>query len=251
MYTYDINNINIKMNFKEAFLNLDNIEAKSIIIKELKKRVLFQHYFEKRLINAEKFDLKPENLLKNFCEKFNLTTSESFKNHLINIKKTREEFLAKLVYDEKIQVLKEITVTDQSINNLFIEKKTKQESVLFGLIRVKEKSIAKEIYYRLTHDHQDFGELSEQYSTGSESKHNGIIGPVNLQNLNPDIKSRLIIMKEGQLSYPFSIDGNEFLIVKLIRIDLLTLNNQFKNLLRDELFDIWTDKQLNQIDLQV
>jgi parvulin-like peptidyl-prolyl isomerase len=251
MHAYNIYTLSPESDFNEAYFSLNSTEAKSIVLRELEKRILFQHYFEELQINTGKINFDPEILLQNFCAKFNLLSAEKFDNFLVNIKKTREDFVEKLIYEEKLKYLKHSVINIHNINDLFIEKKVKQEAVLFALMRIEQESSAKEIFYRLSHDLQDFGELAKLYSLGAEAKQGGIIGPVQLQTLNPEIRSRLIIMQEGQISFPFTIDHSQFLIIKLIRIDRLTLNNQVENLLRDELFDQWVNRQLNLINLQV
>ena len=50
-----------------------------------------------------------------------------------------------------------------------------------------------------------FADLVSQYSIGSEKNFNGIIGPVELGRLEPALRERLKISKNGQLWPPFRI----------------------------------------------
>jgi len=234
-----------EFHFDDAFLSLNNPEAKYAVLKELGKRILFQRYFNELKIYPDNYDLEPESLLQKFCTQYKISSPEEFENFLANNKQDKDTFVEKLVYEEKISHLKRLVITSHSINDLFLEKKMRQDAVIFSLIRIEKEIVAKELYYRLTHDLQDFGEMAKQFSVGNEARHGGIVGPIQLQTLNPELRSRLVSMQEGDISEPFTVDGNQFLIVKLIRFDRITLNAQIENNLRDELFERWIIRQLN------
>jgi len=245
MDSYKFSILGEEIHFNDAFLGLNNHEARYAVLKELGKRILFQRYFNEMQIFPDKYDLEAESLLQKFCAQQKISTPEDLENFLSKIKQDKDSFVERLVYEEKIKLLKQIVVSSHNINDLFLEKKMRQDSVIFSLLRVEKETMARELYYRLTHDLQDFGELAKQFSVGTEARHGGIVGPIQLQTLNPELRSRLVSMQEGDISESFTVDGSQYLIVKLIRFDRVTLNIQIENSLRDELFEQWINRQLN------
>ncbi|MDD3012217.1 MAG: peptidylprolyl isomerase [Candidatus Gastranaerophilales bacterium] len=234
-----------EISFLDAFLSLNSLEARHAVLKELGKRILFQRYFNELQICSDNYDLDVESLLQKFCAQYKISSAEEFENFLGKIKQDKDSFVERLVYEEKIRHLKRLVITSHSINDLFLEKKMRQDSVIFSLLRLEKETIARELYYRLTHDLQDFGEMAKQFSVGAEAKHGGIVGSIQLQTLNPELRSRLVAMNEGDISEPFTVDGSQFLIIKLIRFDRITLNTHIENALRDELFEQWINRQLD------
>lgn len=232
-------------NINEAIKSLTNQTAQNAVIKELEKRLLLQRHFNEFQICIDKDESNCNSLLQKFCEGTKISYPEELEAFLERTKQTKEFFIDRLIYDEQINQLKKMVINSHNINDFFLERKMRQDSVLFSLIRLEKETIAREVYYRLKDDLQDFGELAKQFSAGTESKHGGVVGPIQLQTLNPELRSRLIALQEGDISEPFTIDGKQYLIIKLIRFDRMALNNQIENVLRDDLFEQWLNKQLS------
>jgi len=232
-------------NINEIMESLTNKSARQAVLKELEKRLLLQRYFNELQINIDNDETSRNDLLQKFCNQVKISTPQEFDTFLERTGQSKDFFTEKLIYEEQLNQLKKVVITSHSVNDLFLERKMRQDSVLFTLIRIEKESVAREIYYRIKHDFVDFGLLAKQFSIGAEAKHGGIVGPIQLQTLNPELRSRLVAMQEDEVSEPFTVDGKQYLILKLIRVDKVTLNSQIENVLREELFEQWINRQLS------
>ncbi|MFH0701984.1 MAG: peptidylprolyl isomerase [bacterium] len=235
----------LNSDFEKAFLSLAHKGARLIVLKELEKKLLFQHYFEEFKIFLNKEEANHEIFLQKFYQNSKINSDEALEIFLKRIGQTKEEFIELLVYQEQVNRLKKAVITVQDINNEFLEDKYKKELALFGLIRIPKESLANEIFYRLRDDKQDFFELAKQFSVGVEAKFGGIVGPTPLNSINPELKNKLLSLKEGETSQPFTLDGKIFIITRLIRIDRISLTPQIEEDIKNELFEKWVELQLS------
>lgn len=93
------------------------------------------------------------------------------------------------------------------VQSTFLNLKDSLDKVMYSLIRTKSSSKAFELYTRLTEEEATFADLASQYSEGSESQVNGLIGPIELGRLNLSIAERLRMSKQGQMWEPFEEEG--------------------------------------------
>ena len=90
--------------------------------------------------------------------------------------------------------------------SLFLRYKDRLDRVLYSLIRVESAEQAHDLYYSIEANEIEFGDAAAQYSTGPESKTQGIIGPVDLTTPHPEIAARLRTATPRQLFPPFQAD---------------------------------------------
>ena len=93
------------------------------------------------------------------------------------------------------------------VQSTFLDLKESLDKVMYSLIRTKSSSKAYELYTRIIEEEATFADLASQYSEGSESQVNGLIGPIELGRLNLTIAERLRMSKQGQLWEPFEEEG--------------------------------------------
>ncbi len=233
------------LGMEEAFQTLDNMQAQQIVAKELGKRIVIQYYINEFELFPNTEDFNVQVIFKQFCNKYKITTDEQLERYLNFINQSKEHFLQGLVYDEQLKRLKSVVVTDEIVSEQFIKYKHGQETVLFGIMRAKNLSLARELYYRLRDDKLDFHYLAKEYSIGHESQQWGIMGPVHVSKINPEIRQHLEHLEDGELSEPFTTDGKAYLIVRLIRWYKVQLNDAIKIKLKESMFDEWLYRQMN------
>ena len=240
----EINNfrlVNSYNSLDEAFSCLNSDFIKNAVLKEIEKRLIIENYLKNyQIIPEDRITITRE-----FCQKNNINDEKEFEQFLFNTKQSRDTLVDRLNYINQVEKLKKIVVSKDDINETFIRSKARQDSVIFTIIRVKNKDIANELYYRLNDDLIDFGELARQFSEGPEAVYGGIIGPATINNLNPELRNILLNLKEGEITSPFQIDNEHFLIVKLIRLNQISLTYQVEESIRNELFETWLERQIS------
>ncbi len=236
----------------EAFNQISDLAGRQAIIREISRRHTFQNCFEQYNI---KLDLNNEEvktaLLSRFGTALNLVTPEAWDNFYQKSNLTKEQLIQQLAYQEQIESLKRTAIAPEAIKDLFLKMKTQLDQVLFALIRVSKEALAKEIYHRLIDDNQDFAELARKYSSGPEAQQGGIVGPKPLSALNPDLIKRLTSLEAGHISEPFALGEENYVIIKLIRLESAQLVPQLENNLRDRLFEEWLENQIKLVNLRV
>lgn len=241
---------NEEFSVEEAFLELLQHGQEHAVLKELTKRLLFQRSFaEYRLEEGP-----PEGvdaLLQAFCHKQRIGSPEDLKTWLVTNRHTRDSLLKQLLYQEKVQRLQRVVVPEEAVKDAFLKRKPKLDTITFGLIRLGSEHVAKELVYRIRDDHEDFGALAKQFSSGPEAPFGGIIGPKPIFELNPELRKQLLPLAPGELTEPFTLDGNLFLIARMIRVEHAQLNPGLETAIREELFEQWTERQIHLANAEV
>ncbi|MEC4804987.1 MAG: peptidylprolyl isomerase [Jaaginema sp. PMC 1079.18] len=144
----------------------------------------------------------------------------------------------------KLQKFKTQTWGNQ-VENTFLHCKEQLDRVLFSLIQSEDVEIIQELYFRLQEGEESFAQLSTQYSQGPEAHSNGLVGPIELNNLHPKLAQVLRVSQPGQLSPPIRID-KWLAIVRLERYIPAQFDEKCQARLLDELFEAWLQEQIAQ-----
>ncbi|MBW4630404.1 MAG: peptidylprolyl isomerase [Iphinoe sp. HA4291-MV1] len=143
----------------------------------------------------------------------------------------------------KIEKFKRATWGNK-LESYFLKRKGQLDQVVYFLIRTKDKGIAEEVYFRLQEREQTFAELAYEYSQGPEAQTGGIIGPVELGTIHPNLAQLLSISQPDQLWSPTPL-GEWLLIVRLEKLIPAQLNDSMRRRLLRELFETWLQEQLS------
>jgi len=114
------------------------------------------------------------------------------------------------------------------------------------LIRVQDRGIAEEIYFRIYEKEQSFTELAKKFSVGLEAQTRGIVGPVELGTLHPQLSKILKTSQPGKLLRPIVL-GELFFIVRLEKIIPAQLDEMMGRKLLQELFTVWLQEQIQKL----
>ena len=182
-----------------------------------------------------------------------------FRNHLVTNRITKND-LKKILTNKGIreedyqeQVLMEfkkyIFSEKQFKNELekyFLKRKENLDEYIFNIIRLKNKDLAHELFFRLEEGESNFNFLAKKYAIYSDLYPEGIYGPVTIKGFHPTIKEKLIASSEGELLQPFQAD-DWWIIIKLIEKKEAQLNHETRKILMSEMFDIFVDKITKEI----
>ncbi|MFP4298882.1 MAG: peptidylprolyl isomerase [Spirulinaceae cyanobacterium] len=153
-----------------------------------------------------------------------------------------EQLQEKVSRDLKIRAFKRQTWGNQ-LQSYFLKRKSQLDRVVYSLIRIQDIGIAQELYFRIQAGEATFAEVAREYSQGPEAQTGGMVGPVELVNLAPDIAELLDKSQIQQLWPPFQL-GNWLIILRLERKLLAQLNELTQQRLLDELFNNWLQQEI-------
>jgi len=194
-------------------------------------------------------DKKKEAVFQEFCKNKNLLSKESL-DHFLKINfLTIDKLNDALISSVKKSIYSFETFKNKA-ENRFLERKEQLDSVIYSLIRVRDKYKAREIWIQINERESEFSDMASKFSEGSEKMRKGIVGPVSLLQSTPKVSAKLRSLEPGELAEPISVDGF-YLILRLEQYLPATLDKQTQQALSIELFDKWlmdeTERMLNEI----
>jgi parvulin-like peptidyl-prolyl isomerase len=129
------------------------------------------------------------------------------------------------------------------VKSRFLEQKSTLDRVMFSTIQVKDFKIAQELYYRIKEGEKYFAPLAMLYSDSPTAQSGGLIGPIPVSQLYPQIQSYLHGLTPKQLSPIFKVD-EDYVFLRIDRWLPVQLNPQIEQRLVDELFEKWIQTQV-------
>jgi parvulin-like peptidyl-prolyl isomerase len=117
--------------------------------------------------------------------------------------------------------------------------------VIYSLICTKDFCVAQELYFRVKEGEQSFDELAREYSQGPEAQTGGLIGPIEIGSVHPNLAKMLIASDVGQVQTP-TVIGDWIVLVRLEKVLPVTLDEAMQQRLIDEAFTKWLDESVAQ-----
>ncbi|NUN65291.1 peptidylprolyl isomerase [Pseudanabaena biceps] len=131
------------------------------------------------------------------------------------------------------------------VNASFLERKQSLDRVIYSLICTKDFCVAQELYFRIKEGEQSFDELAREYSQGPEAQTGGLIGPVEIGSIHPNLAKMLLASDVGQMHTP-TVIGDWIVLVRLEKILPVTLDEAMQQRLIEENFSKWLDESVAQ-----
>ncbi|MCP9847832.1 peptidylprolyl isomerase [Synechococcus sp. Lug-A] len=124
----------------------------------------------------------------------------------------------------------------------FLSRKNQLDRVVYSLLRVKDRFLARELYLRLEAEEASFATLAKEFAEGPEKQTNGIVGPVPLTQAHPVLSERLRTTSPGVLMQPFQLT-DWWLVVRLESYTPATFDEAMADMMAAELFDHWIGEE--------
>lgn len=147
-----------------------------------------------------------EQALEAFKERHQLTSDGALKTWSIRHGLTPDDLLSEAIHEFRLEQFRD-RLLDQNRESLYLRYKQKLDRVLYSLIRNSDADLIRHLYYAIDAGEISFREAARQYSQGIEARTEGIVGPVDLATPHPEITSRLVTLRPGELSEPFMSDS--------------------------------------------
>ena len=227
--------------------------SKLLFIEDLAKYGLLNQFIKTKLL---------EKRLKNII----LTEEESLKAKLdyrkINKIESEEDlnaYMGKKLYTENsLKYNIELPVKiykycqDKFKNKVYSEylrRKNIFDIATYSLIRVEKEIEAKEFFLQISEFEKTFAEIASKYSLGHEKNSQGILGPVQMNRIHPLLQEKIKEYKNGELSMPFRIENNWFLI-RIENFQESKLNEQIEKEIFMQLLEESILKEASNVDLK-
>ena len=140
-----------------------------------------------------------------YCKHHQLASDEALKQWCFRHALSPGTLLAEALHLQKWQALASDGIPG-SEESLFLRFKDRLDRVLYGLIRVDNEALARDLFFAIEAGELRFGEAARRHSCGPEAGTEGIVGPVDLATPHPEISSRLRVASPGELILPFKLE---------------------------------------------
>jgi hypothetical protein len=127
----------------------------------------------------------------------------------------------------------------------FLKRKTALDRVVYSVLRLRDAALAQELYLRIKEGEEAFAHLAAQHSEGPESHTGGIIGPIALGTLAPELTKLLAASQPGQLRPPTQI-GEWIVITRVEKRWAAEFDENVQRQLLLELFNAWIALELKK-----
>lgn len=117
--------------------------------------------------------------------------------------------------------------------------------MVYSLLRVKDRFLARELYLRLDAGRANFADLAAEFSEGPEKQTNGIVGSVPLTQAHQSLAERLRISPAGQLMQPFQVT-EWWLVARLERCTTASFDEATAQQMAGDLFDQWVREETSR-----
>ncbi|MBD3886682.1 peptidylprolyl isomerase [Phormidium tenue FACHB-886] len=179
-----------------------------------------------------------------FYQKYQITTEVERQEWLELYEMTLEDLEVLACREQRIEKFKRAT-WQHKLKSYFLDHKSSLDQVIYSQIRVKDAGVANELYFRIQEGEQTLAELAQKYAPEPEAKTGGLIGPIELGQLNPALVPKFYAHLPGQL-LPLTQFGEWFAIIRLEQLIPAQLNEAMQQNLLDEQFEAWIEEQLAQ-----
>ena len=232
-------------------LEMQNIQSESLI-ELLAKYDLLNKFIKSSILEKEISSLnlssdESSRAKEEYARQYSLNSDKDYLNHI------NENNLNKHSLNYKIELpLKVIkfakNLFKNRIHSEFLKRKKYFDVVIYSIINQDSENKAIELYLRITEEKSSFSELSAKYSLGPEKDTFGICGPVNMSNVNSVLQEKIISLKEKELSKPFRIKNNWYLL-RLEKYYGSSLNMEVEKQILYMLLDEYLEKKIPSLEI--
>ncbi|NJK36039.1 MAG: peptidylprolyl isomerase [Oscillatoriales cyanobacterium SM2_2_1] len=207
-------------------------------------QLLRELLIDRAIAKVEYTDEERDKAIQDMYQHLGLTTQNQLKEWLSRHGMTQVQSEKLAIRSLQLEKFKQQTWTNQ-VHGYFLKRKGQLDRVVYSMICTKDFSIAQELFFRIQESEQSFAELAREYSQGPEAQTGGLVGPVEVQSLNPTIANFLAKSQPQQVSTPMVV-GNWILLLRLEKMLPAQLDETMEQRLINECFNTWLDAQLQQ-----
>jgi parvulin-like peptidyl-prolyl isomerase len=221
------------------------------VLNKLAQYQLLPHLIKELVIDEAiaTITLTPDEIhaaIANFAQGQRLSSDEAKQAWLTHFHMSEGQLETQAMRHAKLARFKQERWADK-VEPLFLAQKQHFDQVTYSLLRTESADIAQELYFRLKGGEQTFAELVPEYSKGPEVQTGGLIGPIEVARIHPNLAQMLMKAQPGKICSPTKLD-QWVVIVRLEQLNPAVLDDALRQRLLDHLFQEWMQQQLAEFD---
>lgn len=132
------------------------------------------------------------------------------------------------------------------VEETFLQRKNDLDTVVYSLLRVQDQGLARELWIQLSEGEITFAEAASRHSDGPEATTKGVIGPVSLGQLQPELADRLRTLSKGDLREPMPA-GPWWVLLRLEQLTPAKLDEPMRQRLLQEQLNTWLEERCDAL----
>jgi len=133
------------------------------------------------------------------------------------------------------------------LEDVYLRSHGQRDKVIYSMLRVKEKGLARELYLRIMEGEITFPDAASQFGQGSEAQHKGVLGPMPIGSIYPPVITEwLRSLKPGEVKPP-ELLGEWNFIMRLEQLTPARLDDAMRQNLLDEQMNEFLDDRVNRL----
>ena len=130
------------------------------------------------------------------------------------------------------------------LEDSFLASRGGRDEIVYSLLRVRDSGLARELYIRIAEGELPFPEAARHFGEGPEARHQGLIGPMSLSQLQPPrLAAALRGLQPGELAKPLVL-GEWHLIMRLEHFKPARLDDAMRRTLLQEQLESFLDQRV-------
>jgi parvulin-like peptidyl-prolyl isomerase len=132
------------------------------------------------------------------------------------------------------------------VEETFLQRKAELDTVVYSLLRVQDRGLAQELWIQLSEGEISFPEAASRHSDGPEANTKGVIGPMTLGQLQPELAERLRTLRQGELREPIAA-GPWWILLRLEQLTPAKLDHAMRQRLLHEQLNSWIEQRCDAV----
>ncbi len=179
-----------------------------------------------------------------------LSDAKAFQEWLQKNGSDYSSFHKQIAGNFKVEKLK-MVVSEDKIQEYFIERKLFLDRVILSRIIVDDKDLAEELKTQIQEASATYEELARHHSITDDKMVNGMMGPVSRGTLPDTIRAQIDAANPGSLIGPLELEEKWGLFRVEEFLEASLDDAQLQQTLRNELFERWLSEKMQKMDVKL
>ena len=133
------------------------------------------------------------------------------------------------------------------LEETFLASRGSRDQVIYSLLRVRDAGLARELWIRLEEGETTFAEAAYQYGVGEEAQRKGIIGPMPIGSLQPEVLQEILRrLRPGELSEPRQL-GEWHVLMRLEQLKPARFDEVMREQMQHDALNAFLDDRVMRV----
>ena len=133
------------------------------------------------------------------------------------------------------------------LEDTFLASRGGRDEVIYSLLRVRDAGMARELWIRLEEGETTFAEAAHQHGVGEEAQRKGVIGPMPIGLLQPEILQEILrSLRPGELSAPSRL-GEWHVLMRLEQLKPARFDEAMREQMQQEALTAFLEDRVKRV----